>query len=62
MIMWDRNRLMYKESVQYLYTKENSRIWREVYVSIFDEFVIPSEMVLVNQNVSTKHTISFTKA
>jgi len=53
---------MYKESVQYLYTKENSRIWREVYVSIFDEFVIPSEMVLVNQNVSTKHTISFTKA
>lgn len=62
MIMWDRNRLTYKESVQYLYTKENSRIWREVYVSIFDEFVIPSEMVLVNQNVSTKHTISFTKA
>jgi len=49
---------MYKESIQYLYTKENSRIWREVYVSIFDEFIILSKMVLVIQSVLTKHTIN----
>lgn len=43
----------------YLYTKENLRMWTQVHLSLFDEFVILSKLVLVIQSMLIEHIINF---